>query len=469
MLPNQDTICAIATAPGVGGIAVIRLSGKESFAIASRYLCTPKGTQCTIENCPPRRAIYGIWHDGVELIDEVVVLPFVAPHSFTGEDVVEISCHGSRYITRRILETLIATGARIAQPGEFSQRAYLNERMDLSEAEAIADIIAAESAAQHKVAMQQMRGGYSAELNRLREHLLHLTALMELELDFPEEDVEFANRKELINLTSEITLKIKRLIDTYRLGNAVRNGIPVAIVGATNVGKSTLLNAIVGEERAIVSDIHGTTRDTVEDTVNIGGYLFRFMDTAGLRNSTDTIEALGIERSRHKILASEIVLGVIDASRFEEQDEVVREIIETAQGKHLILIINKRDLVQQTILKNIESVLINKGVTSQEIISISAKEATSVDLLRTRLTELMEGERNGQSDIIVSNARHHQLLQQAYSSLTLFSEQLTIGQSTDLLTLELRHALSAIGEITGTEITTDETLHFIFAHFCIGK
>ncbi len=465
-----STICAIATAPGVGGIAIIRLSGAKALAIASQHLQS-QDKPIDLVNRPARRAVYADFVDGSELIDEVIVLPFVAPHSFTGEDVVEISCHGSRFITRRILEVLIASGAEMARPGEFSQRAYLNGRLDLAEAEAVADIIVSETQAQHRMAMQQMRGGFSARLMELRSELLKFTSLMELELDFPEEDVEFADRSELQQLAESISHQIARLVDSYRLGNAVRSGIPVALVGATNAGKSTLLNTLLGEERAIVSDIHGTTRDTVEDTFTLGGYLFRFVDTAGFRHTSDTIEALGIQRSRAKMQSSEIVLILVDASRIDEVEQrtTLDEILSTSvEGTRLVLI-NKSDLVTPETIHRIQEQFAQRGFASEHILTLSAQDDSSVDALRACLVRLISEGTAQQPDIMVSNARHHQLLSEASHALHTLIDGMNDGTPTDLLTLELRTAIRAIGEITGEAITSDEALHYIFAHFCIGK
>lgn len=469
MMLSSSTICAVATAPGVGGIAVIRVSGSEALPIALR-LFQSKGRSLIPETTKPRHAYYGeVWHEG-ELIDELILTYFRAPHSFTGEDTVELACHGSVYIRRRLLEALIAEGCRMAEPGEFSRRAYLNGRMDLSHAEAIADIIAAESKAQHQMAMRQLRGGYSEELNRLRAELIRLTALMELELDFPEEDVEFADRTELLSLCSEIETKLARLIESYRLGNAVKRGIPVAIVGTTNVGKSTLLNALLGEERAIVSDIHGTTRDTIEDTIHIGGYLFRFVDTAGLRDTTDTIESLGIERSRAKIQEADIILAVLDGTRLEEanQLEYIKNIWDTKGERTVHLIINKSESLSENDRSRLTKA-INIALPDTEPLFISARSGQGLDALRTALIQTMEQAGANEADFIVSNARHHQLLSEALEALQRMRSGFDAGIPTDLLTLDLRAAINAIGSITGQAITSDEALHYIFTHFCIGK
>lgn len=467
---NKDTICAVATASGVGGIAVIRVSGAEALSIALR-LFSPKGKALSPESIRPRHAYYGeVWHE-CELIDELILTYFHAPHSFTGEDTIELACHGSVYIRRRLLEVLMAEGCRLAQPGEFTRRAYLNGRMDLSSAEAVADIIASESKAQHQMAMKQLRGGYSEELNALREELLRLTGLMELELDFPEEDVEFADRTELLALCDHIELKLQKLIDSYRLGNAVKRGIPVVIVGTTNVGKSTLLNTLLGEERAIVSDIHGTTRDTIEDTMHIGGYLFRFVDTAGLRETADTIESLGIERSRSKIKEADIILAVVDGTRISEANQLdyIKSIWVEREERTVILLVNKSESLTETDRIGLSEALQTKLSTPTRPIFISAREAKGIDELKGELTRVMDTSGANEADLIVSNARHHQLLGEAFEALQRMRSGFDMGLSTDLLTLDLRHAITSIGEITGREITSDDTLHYIFAHFCIGK
>ena len=467
---DKSTICAVSTAPGVGGIAVIRVSGPEALPVALRlFRCG--GETPVAESVKPRYAYYGEVIAGDELVDEVVLTYFRAPHSFTGEDTVEISCHGSVYIRRRLLECLVGEGCQMAQPGEFTRRAYLNGRMDLSSAEAVADIIASESKAQHQMAMKQLRGGYSEELNALREELLRLTGLMELELDFPEEDVEFADRTKLLALCDQIELKLKKLIDSYRLGNAVKRGIPVAIVGTTNVGKSTLLNTLLGEERAIVSDIHGTTRDTIEDTMHIGGYLFRFVDTAGLRETEDTIESLGIERSRSKIKEADIILAVVDGTRISEANQLdyIKSIWDEREERTLILLVNKSESLAEADRIGLSETLQTKFSTPTKPIFISAREGRGIDELKGELTQIMETSGANEADLIVSNARHHQLLREAFDALRRMRLGFDMGLSTDLLTLDLRHAITSIGEITGREITSDDTLHYIFAHFCIGK
>ena len=467
---SSDTICAIATAPGVGGIAVVRISGLKALPVILR-LFHHKGKQLSVEGVKPRHAYYGeVIADG-ELVDEVVMTYFQAPHSFTGEETVEISCHGSIYIRRRLLEILIQEGCRMATAGEFTRRAYLNGRLDLSCAEAVADIIASESKAQHQMAMKQLRGGYSKELNALRKELLRLTGLMELELDFPEEDVVFADRTELVALCDQIERKLKKLIDSYRLGNTVRRGIPVAIVGTTNVGKSTLLNALLGEERAIVSDIHGTTRDTIEEAINIGGYLFRFSDTAGLRKTKDKIESLGIERSRSKIKEAEIILAVLDGTCIDDMGQLdyLSSIWDDRGERTVILLINKSESLGESDRFEIKETLQKKLLTPTQPIFISARHSKGIDELKGMLTQVMEAARANEADLIVSNARHHQLLSEAFDALRQMRSGFEMKLPTDLLTLDLRHAISSIGEITGCEVTSEDTLRYIFAHFCIGK
>ena len=359
----------------------------------------------------------------------------------------------------------------MATAGEFTRRAYLNGRLDLSCAEAVADIIASESKAQHQMAMKQLRGGYSKELNALRKELLRLTGLMELELDFPEEDVVFADRTELVALCDQIERKLKKLIDSYRLGNTVRRGIPVAIVGTTNVGKSTLLNALLGEERAIVSDIHGTTRDTIEEAINIGGYLFRFIDTAGLRKTKDKIESLGIERSRSKIKEAEIILAVLDGTCIDDMGQLdyLSSIWDDRGERTVILLINKSESLGESDRFEIKETLQKKLLTPTQPIFISARHSKGIDELKGMLTQVMEAARANEADLIVSNARHHQLLSEAFDALRQMRSGFEMKLPTDLLTLDLRHAISSIGEITGCEVTSEDTLRYIFAHFCIGK
>lgn len=468
---SSDTICAIATAPGSAGIALIRISGSEAIGIVDQIFSSSELR--TLERAKDRVAYFGkVIHEG-KVLDEVLVTCFREPRSYTGEDVVEISCHGSVYIQQALLEALTDNGCRMAAPGEYTQRAYLNGKMDLSRAEAVADLIASESVAQHRMALTQMKGGYSAEFRSLRERLIHLTSLMELELDFSEEDVNFADRTQLISLLDELTNKIERLTDSFRLGNAIKKGIPVAIAGATNVGKSTLLNALLGEERAIVSDVHGTTRDTIEDVLNIEGILFRFIDTAGLRTTSDTIEALGIERSYSKIASAHIVLLVVDVTRLTEETYLasLSEVLPHLADKPLLVLLNKTDLLGEEALDTLvtSSPFFKLLPPDTPLLPISARAQTGLEGLRKALIDSLALPHLTPSDLVVSNARHHALLKEALTGLRLVRQGLMDGLSIDLLTPDLRRAITSIGEVTGSEITSDSILHNIFAHFCIGK
>lgn len=462
---NGDTICATATAAGMGGIAVIRISGPE--ALTYTLPCLKKRGK-PIE-LPDRQAVFCTFNSsGGDVLDEVVATAFHAPHSYTGENVIEISCHASAYIEQNILQTLIASGCRLAEPGEFTQRAYLNGKMDLSQAEAVADLIASESRAQHRMAMQQMRGSFSNELNELRDKLLHFTSLMELELDFSEEDVTFANRDELLTFAKDIVDRINRLEQSFRLGNAIKKGIPVAIVGPTNAGKSTLLNRLVGEEKAIVSNIHGTTRDVIEDTVVIDGVLYRFIDTAGLRHTEDVVESMGIERSFKKLKEAAIVLVILDITEVIKNGPpaVYLDVIEhLVPEQRLITVFNKIDLVDEDRIACFnESVLKNGSVAY-----VSASKDRQMDYLRSEIAKAAALPSVAEGDIVISNARHHALLLKANRSLNQVIQGLTNGLSGDLLAQDLREAIHLLGEITGGEITSENILHNIFKHFCIGK
>jgi tRNA modification GTPase trmE len=465
---GSDTICAIATAPGSAGIALIRISGSEAIGIVDQIFSSSELR--TLERAKDRVAYFGkVIHEG-KMLDEVLVTCFRAPHSYTGEDVVEISCHGSVYIQQALLEALTDNGCRMAAPGEYTQRAYLNGKMDLSRAEAVADLIASESVAQHRMALTQMRGGYSEEFIMLRERLLKLTSLMELELDFSEEDVAFADRMELLSLLDDILGKIERLTSSFRLGNAIKKGIPVAIVGSTNAGKSTLLNALLLEERAIVSDTHGTTRDTIEETLNIDGLLFRFIDTAGLRSTADNIEALGIERSYRKMDEAALVLLLLDASRLNEvsQQEALLQVCMRLGDKPLLVLLNKIDLLGEQAMscENLIRPLLPEGA---ELLPISAKLDQGLGELRQALVASLALPEYTSADLIVSNARHYTLLKETSVALDRVRQGLVEGLPTDLVTPDLRHAIASLGEVTGTAITSDQVLHHIFAHFCIGK
>ena len=446
-----DTICALATAPG-GTIGIIRISGPQSLEILSRAF---RGSG-DVQTYPANTIHYGHIKNGDEVIDEVMVSVFRAPHSYTGEDSAEISCHGSRYILNKVLELLIQNGCRMANPGEYTQRAYLNGKMDLSQAEAVADLIASSNKATHQMAMSQLRGNFSSELSRLREQLLKLTSLLELELDFSDhEDLEFADRSELLELTKTIDNHITRLAHSFETGKALKQGIPVAIVGKTNVGKSTLLNALLKDDRAIVSDVHGTTRDTIEDTIDINGITFRFIDTAGIRQTSDEVEQIGIARTYAAIDKARIVLWLLDA---EPTLEETQEMQERCKDKSLIIIQNKIDKNKIDFTQKFSS-----------IINISAKYGTNLSELETAIYQAANIPALSDSDVIVSNARHYDALTRANDHLQRVLDGLNNGLSGDLLSEDLRLTLDTLAEITGGQITPNEVLGNIFKNFCVGK
>ncbi|WP_303763337.1 tRNA uridine-5-carboxymethylaminomethyl(34) synthesis GTPase MnmE [Alloprevotella tannerae] len=442
----METICAIATAPG-GAIGIVRLSGDDAISLTEKIL----------DRNLQEKVTYAHILDNGEILDEVIVTIFRQPHSYTGENTAEISCHGSPYILQRTMELLVAQGCKPARPGEFTQRAFLNHKMDLSRAEAVADLIAARSKAQQKMAMQQMRGNFSKSLSELRDQLLHITSLLELELDFSDhEDLEFADRSELIALAKMIEEKVSSLLNSFKLGNAIKHGVPVAIVGKTNAGKSTLLNALVGEERALVSDINGTTRDTIEDIVNIEGTLFRFIDTAGIRRTDDIVETMGIERTFQTIAKADIVLWVIDAQDSKDLlKELEQQMRQHCDSKKLICVFNKTDLqFPQFIPKGIDTV------------SISAKKNIGMDKLRDLLkvsTDIATAE-----DVIVSNIRHYEALCEARTSLEMAQSGLINHLSGEFVSQDLRACIQSLSEIVG-DITSQSVLNNIFSHFCIGK
>ena len=460
----NETICAISTAPGTGGIAIVRVSGADALAICDRVF-RPHEEGKRLASRKGYTLTYGtVVDDSGEMVDEVVAAVFRAPRSFTGEDTVEFTCHGSIYIQQTILRLLIAQGCRMAGPGEFTQRSFLNGKMDLSQAEAVADLIASTSAGQHRLAMNQMRGGFSQELKALREQLLHLTSLMELELDFADhEELEFADRKELEEIASRIERTISRLAQSFKAGNAIKNGIPVAIIGETNAGKSTLLNALLNEEKAIVSDIHGTTRDVIEDTVNIQGVLFRFIDTAGIRETRDTIEALGIERSFRAIERADIVLWLVDQTKADKQIAALSgKVLPLCEGKQLILVLNKSDLNAS------KPSIVNRQLSINKVLSISAKHKEGIDQLQSLLVEAAHLPALSSSDVIVTNLRHYEALSRALEAIRRMQEGLSSGLSGDFISQDLRECIFHLSDIVG-EVTTDMVLQSIFTHFCIGK
>lgn len=501
---TDGTICAPATIPGTGAISIIRVSGEDSLAIADKVIDV-KGE--SLSETEGYRLRYGtIFADDGSVLDNVIVSVFRAPHSYTGENSVEISCHASRFIVNAVLELLVNAGARIAAPGEFTRRAFVNGKMDLAQAEAVADVIASESAASHKVAMNQLKGGFSSELRVLREKLLTMTSLLELELDFSEEDVEFASRSELGALVEETLTHIVRLTDSFSRGNAIKNGVPVAIVGATNTGKSTLLNALLGEERAIVSDIAGTTRDTIEETLNLGGIMFRFIDTAGIRETDEVVEKIGIERTFKKLNEASIVLGMTDLSRGEDSvladaEYIWSKVNASSSDREFVLLVNKCDVdgIESVAagsragcaetgseagyaetgseaccagkagkMARIEAALREKGIVIK-MIPISAKTGSGLPELTEALAEIGRRITGDTDETLVTNIRHYEALSRAATALGRVRDGLKVATlPPDLIAQDLREALYHLGEIVG-EISTDEVLGNIFRKFCIGK
>lgn len=488
---TDGTICAPATIPGTGAISIIRVSGEDSLAIADKVIDV-KGE--SLSETEGYRLRYGtIFADDGSVLDNVIVSVFRAPHSYTGENSVEISCHASRFIVNAVLELLVNAGARIAAPGEFTRRAFVNGKMDLAQAEAVADVIASQSAASHKVAMNQLKGGFSSELRVLREKLLTMTSLLELELDFSEEDVEFASRSELGALVEETLTHIVRLTDSFSRGNAIKNGVPVAIVGATNTGKSTLLNALLGEERAIVSDIAGTTRDTIEETLNLGGIMFRFIDTAGIRETDEVVEKIGIERTFRKLNEASIVLGMTDLSRGEDAvladaEYIWDKVNAYGTGREFLLLVNKCDVdgIESVAagcagvgsgagyadkagkMARIEAALREKGIVTK-MIPISAKTGSGLPELTEALAEISRRITGDTDETLVTNIRHYEALVRAATALGRVRDGLKVATlPPDLIAQDLREALYHLGEIVG-EISTDEVLGNIFRKFCIGK
>ena len=501
---TDGTICAPATIPGTGAISIIRVSGEDSLAIADKVIDV-KGE--SLSETEGYRLRYGtIFADDGSVLDNVIVSVFRAPHSYTGENCVEISCHASRFIVNEVLELLVNAGARIAAPGEFTRRAFVNGKMDLAQAEAVADVIASQSAAAHRVAMNQLKGGFSSELKTLREKLLTMTSLLELELDFSEEDVEFASRSELGSLVEETLTHIVRLTDSFSRGNAIKNGVPVAIVGATNTGKSTLLNALLGEERAIVSDIAGTTRDTIEETLNLGGVMFRFIDTAGIRETDELVEKIGIERTFKKLNEASIVLGMTDLSRGEDSvladaEYIWSKVNASSSDREFVLLVNKCDVdgIESVAagsgagyvetgseagcvetgsgagcagkagkMARIEAALREKGIVTK-MIPISAKTGSGLPELTAALAEIGRCITGDTDETLVTNIRHYEALSRAATALGRVRDGLKVTTlPPDLIAQDLREALYHLGEIVG-EISTDEVLGNIFRKFCIGK
>ncbi len=462
---NDNTICAISTPPGTGGIATVRISGSEALLITSKVCQLMNKKQW--ELLQPNTVHFAHALENEEIIDEVLCTILRAPHSFTGEDTVEISCHGSSYIQQKILQLLIQHGASLAKPGEFTQRAFLNGKMDLSQAEAVADLITSSSEAEHRLAISQMRGGFSQELKNLREQLLQFISLIELELDFSEEDVEFADRSQLVQLAEHIATTLSKLCDSFQTGNAIKNGIPVAIVGETNAGKSTLLNHLLQEDRAIVSDIHGTTRDAIEDTMIIQGITFRFIDTAGIRQTDDTIENMGIQRTFDKLHLAHIVLLVVDCQKeIEHIHTLIENMLERCQNKKLIVLFNKTDRLSTSQIQELRTIEFHKDLDAA--LFISAKHGENIQELTELLTEFSETNNNSGHDIIVSNLRHYEALSLAHEDILRAIEGLKTQVSGDFLAMDIRQCIQHLGEITG-EISPDEILGNIFKNFCIGK
>ncbi len=462
-MTHNDTIIALATASGAGAIAVLRVSGTEALSISNILFKSIHNKQLIDQ--PTHTVHLGHIIDGERVLDEVLVSIFKNPQSYTGEDVVEISCHGSSYIQQEILQLFIRKGCRAANAGEFTLRAFLNGKMDLSQAEAVADLIASDSAAAHQIALQQMRGGFSSEIKNLRQELLNFASLIELELDFSEEDVEFADRQQFEDLLQRIVKVLKYLIDSFSTGNVIKNGVPIAIVGAPNVGKSTLLNALLNEEKAIVSTIAGTTRDAIEDEITIEGVKFRFIDTAGIRQTNDTVEAIGIEKTFKKIAQSQVVLQLFDGSKISEEtySEIKNKIekkLSQNPDKQQLIVVNKMDTSNMKTVK--------KCFDQYDYLTISAKTGEGVEALKKQLLGLVQMGKLHNNDTIITNARHYDALRQALDNIQKVQHGLQTGLSGDLLAIDIREALHHFGRITG-EISTDDLLGNIFANFCIGK
>ncbi len=454
---DDQTIIALATPPGIGAIGVIRISGNNAIELAATFFKSIR--EKDLKKQKSHSIHLGHIIDGNKVLDEVLVSVFKGPNSYTGENVVEISCHGSIYIQQQVIQLFLKNGCRNAKAGEFTLRAFLNGKMDLSQAEAVADLIASDSEMSHQIALQQMRGGFSNDIQKLREELLNFASLIELELDFSEEDVEFADRSEFYNLLSRISETLKKLIDSFALGNVLKNGIPVAIVGEPNVGKSTLLNSLLNEERAIVSDIPGTTRDTVEDQISIGGVTFRFIDTAGIRDTNDKVEKIGIARTFEKMEHARLVMYLFDASKNKETEiEVLKN---KYPDKNILVVANKTDEVNNRRIEYLKKVY-------PKVLFLAARTGLGVDKLKTMLLELSNAGALGKNDTLVSNNRHYDALLKAFEEIQKVKESMSNGVSNDLVAIDIREALHHLGQITG-QVTNDELLGNIFSNFCIGK
>ena len=476
---STSTICAVSTASG-GAIGVVRVSGSQAISITEHIFRAVNGKPLS-ERKASSLTFGHIVDENNNVVDEVLVSLFRAPHSYTGEDATEISCHGSSYILQRVVQLLLAAGCEAAAPGEFTQRAFLNGKMDLSQAEAVADVIASTTAASHQVAISQMRGDFSKQLGALREQLVHLTSLLELELDFADhEDLEFADRSALDAIAAQIESVTQRLADSFATGNVLKNGLPVAIVGSTNSGKSTLLNALLHDDRAIVSDVHGTTRDVIEDTFTLGGTLFRFIDTAGLRSTEDVVEQMGIARSRQKLEEAKIVLFVVDATQVASQMEALgTEILEAMNGRPLVVLFNKADLLEEKAMNDLLAQPLTHWISGASLssqqepkivkLSISAKEGLGLDTLTDTLVGLAQENTTSAGDIIVTNARHYAALTAALADIRRVRQGLSTHLSGDFVAQDLRECLFHLAEITGGAVTTDEVLGTIFKNFCVGK
>ncbi|SMC54178.1 tRNA uridine-5-carboxymethylaminomethyl(34) synthesis GTPase MnmE [Cellulophaga tyrosinoxydans] len=468
---SNESIIALATPAGAGAIAVIRISGTDAIQITSKHFKSIKGKKLMEQKS--HTILLGHIVDGNRVLDEVLLSVFKGPNSYTGENIIEISCHGSTYIQQEIIQLFLRNGCKTAEPGEFTLRAFLNGKIDLSQAEAVADVIASDNAASHQIAIQQMRGGFSNEIKELRAELMNFASLIELELDFAEEDVEFANRDQFQDLINRIQLVLKRLIDSFAVGNVLKNGIPVAIVGEPNVGKSTLLNSLLNEDRAIVSDIAGTTRDTIEDEISIDGIGFRFIDTAGIRETIDVVEGIGIKKTFEKIKQAQVVLFLVDSSQLTADSALEKLKIEVEKIKNLyplksvLILVNKFDLLNEAAILNLKTQLKTDNL-QQSTIFISAKTGEGVEDLKSELLSLINTGALRNNETIVTNSRHYNSLLKALEEIQKVQNGMDAGFSGDLLAIDIRQALYHFGEITG-EISSDDLLGNIFANFCIGK